>query len=687
MKIKQISYHNYRCFLDDTFDFAPNSTKNVALIIGPNTCGKTEMLVSMMWVLYGYNFDELEGNKPLYSLNQDLHDKLDVAPLGTQESCSVEMVFESDGLIYTVTRTELFTKGAPAITSQQSLSLRHTNSNGTTSLAITDVDKVLDELSRVIPPNIMDGIMFDGERMKKLNSSDKKAKDTVQGVVSQVCNQVLLESIKFDMNSVKDALRAQRTRLSRAAGNTSITQLDTRIKSLEGSVRINKQTIEKNTNTINELKARLEAIHLELAQNRTSQELEKRRNQLQDQISEKKKELEKAVDTFYKDLDEGFFLICEPLFAGVKGLLEQSNVPAGLTVEAVDSILAKGTCICGCGHPLTPKERENLLELRKQLPPENINSTLAEMVRYNELRMDDVCDKLARSYEPIEGLEEERDSLRTQINNISNLLSTGASEVLRELELERQQKQTQLEKLQSQNKSLSELVEDNNKSIAELIEKRKQSSESSEILRQIEVKEGLIGRYMDAIDKMSDLNQTQALADINKRLDKAYSQLSEDYQNGRRIYIVQYDPQKRYSLVAYNIDNRKNVIERHEKEIATLRAIGAKEEEIEERIILWMSKGSSTGQTTINTLAFSHAVLSYANQDRSTEAIEISKSYPLLIDSPFSNISNDNLKQAAAHLHEFAEQVILLTTKKDYSSVEDYIKPYVSTTIELTKKK
>ena len=59
MKINYIRYHNYRCFKDLTIKFDTTSTKNISLVMGVNGSGKTEMLFSFQWVLYGFNFKSM----------------------------------------------------------------------------------------------------------------------------------------------------------------------------------------------------------------------------------------------------------------------------------------------------------------------------------------------------------------------------------------------------------------------------------------------------------------------------------------------------------------------------------------------------------------------------------------------------------------------------------------------------
>ena len=78
MRINRIKYKNYRCFLDAEVVFETSAEKNIALLVGPNGAGKTEMLFSFWWVLYGFDFSQLQNKDAApYALNSDLHRKLE----------------------------------------------------------------------------------------------------------------------------------------------------------------------------------------------------------------------------------------------------------------------------------------------------------------------------------------------------------------------------------------------------------------------------------------------------------------------------------------------------------------------------------------------------------------------------------------------------------------------------------
>ena len=66
--------------------------KNINLILGVNGSGKTEILFSFIWALYGFDFNSLKGKEATpYALNSDVYRRLNYSVSGTKEQCWVEV--------------------------------------------------------------------------------------------------------------------------------------------------------------------------------------------------------------------------------------------------------------------------------------------------------------------------------------------------------------------------------------------------------------------------------------------------------------------------------------------------------------------------------------------------------------------------------------------------------------------
>ena len=178
------------------------------------------------------------------------------------------------------------------------------------------------------------------------------------------------------------------------------------------------------------------------------------------------------------------------------------------------------------------------------------------------------------------------------------------------------------------------------------------------------------------------------MKDVNSRINDAYAILSEDYARGKRLYVIQFDKEDKYGMVSYLQSQYDELYTRFSQDntIASYKASGLTDEEIAEKIILKIRESNSTGQSKINTLSFAKAILDYSSEARDSDSIELTKSYPFLIDSPFTELSQGNLEMSARNIHTFSEQIILMISDISLASVDNIIRPFIAKTYTLTKK-
>ena len=156
MKFLKIKYYNYRCFRDLELTFEPDGSKNIAMIVAPNGGGKTEMLFSFWWALYGFDFKKLKGKEnTAYSLNSALYHNLQNLEEQREEVCGIDLVFESDGTEYTVERREKYTRTNQGISITPSVVLSYVYENKEDSLPIEKAEEVEKILTRSIPGKIL----------------------------------------------------------------------------------------------------------------------------------------------------------------------------------------------------------------------------------------------------------------------------------------------------------------------------------------------------------------------------------------------------------------------------------------------------------------------------------------------------------------------------------------------------
>lgn len=670
--------------MDVAVSFDTTLSKNIALVMGVNGAGKTEMLFSFQWVLYGFDFKTLrEKEETPYSLNSSLYHKLEIDKHFNSIDCWVELSFTYKGLEYFVRRIETFIRINDKITSKVNVQFSHTEKNGERTVAETDIEAVEEQLSRIIPKSILEGITFDGERMKKLNIIGDQSKDTIKKVISLVTNERLFDLCSEEIKDLRGDIRKEKMRINKQSGNSTAESLEKEISDLEDIIEDNTIKLHGIDANIDKTQSIIEGISNQLTQLEEAKNLEQKRKGLEKDLEKAKKDFEQNTDIFFKRLINGYALVTDKLAEDVKLSIENIDVPAGLTVEAVKSILKRPKCICGCDMTMDVVNR--LQEMIKTLPPDNISSTILYMANQFEGEKKRTKDYLKEAYKAMKDKENEVADIKKTISEISSELATNVSETVASLELERDRQNQTMGRLQQSEERCNNEILRANKRLADAKKELKEASGNQDRIEELTAQQDVLDLYKLAIEKIGERNSELSLLSINGYLTDAYTLLSED--TGRRIYICQHDNNDKYRLVTYVKSKYDDLKIRwiNSGKIRSYENDGISESEINEKLILSVAEGKSTGQSKVNSLAFAKAILDYSNEDRSDDRLTVSHDYPFLIDSPFTELSGKNLENVATHIHTFANQIILMADDKSYGGIEHYVNRWVNSTTKLLK--
>lgn len=688
MRLSSIKYSNYRCFRDLSIDFKTIGSRNITLIVAPNGGGKTEMLFSFWWALYGFNFKKLKGKESTaYALNSALYHELNNSEQEKSATCFVELSFEAEGIEYTIKRSEEYTKRPnQGISVTQSVVLSYIKENGEDALPIEDADEVELFLNKIIPQKILSGIVFDGERMKQLSSIDEDSKNAVEGVIKHITNEELFEMCTTELEELHKSINKEIRKVCKDTKNANLGQIQTQIANFEEKLGNTRDKLEANKVYLADIVSQLDEIYKELEQHRDSQKYEQQRKQLRSDKAELEAELEKNVEEFFGDLWYGYSLITEKVIASVEEIIQQEDLPLGLTAEAVEHLLEKSECICG--NCIGDKEKDLLRALVSKLPPRNIDSTILEMARHAKLDADEMRLKLSRSHSDIKNVEKNIGKKKDEIDKISGLITEGASETIRDLEFKRKNLETErTNKKVAEDRYESDIVnyETMLKNLKIQAERAGRIDKGTAYLTQ---KDKFTDKCLKAIIAIDEYNKRVSLKHINSKINDAYANLSEDYDNvGKRLYVIQFDKKDKFGMVSYLQSQYDTTYKKWEENgmLASYRHQQKDEDEIKELIILKIRESNSTGQSKINTLAFAKAILDYSSEVREDDTTQLSKSYPFMIDSPFTELSGGNLMKSAENIHTFSEQLVLMISEDSLSGVKQYIEPYVACSYELQK--
>lgn len=684
MRFNKISFENYRCFLNGSIDFEKSPGKNMTILIAPNGGGKTETLFAFWWALYDYDFSKLTNKEQTpYALNSGLYRKLEQSEVGSSEKCSVTVEFEDNGISYQVKKWCEFRKTDKQVRVEEYREFSYYKGNGELSLPQRDSEIINKCLTRIIPKNILYGIIFDGERMQKLNTPDESSVNAIRAVINDITNVELLENCTENFMSIRRKLNKELKQVEGKKGSKSLNDiLNEESRKLEERDLLNEK-LEKNRNELETIEHELDKISNLLSKNKEVQDIENDRKSQRNALANYEKNLDIYYKNFSATLRDGYLFATEKILSDVEDIIKRYDVPQDLTVPAVKSIMKRQKCICG-----REMDKEALNELKKLislLPPDNINSTLSEVVRQTRQRIRDMKETAKNNYSLIQTCELQIKECKSNIASLSARITSidDSGESAKEaLQLEKDNSNFTLRKGALINEIPNEetKIKELSSEIDKLREQRENYKYGTNKASKINDQITYIDKCKNAVDRIKDINKETALEEINVNLENSYKLLSEDAERGRKIKIIQHNNDKRYQIAVYMEDEFNRLMNKWKEDGTYDDKInsGLSKIEIEENAILNCIDSNSTGQSKINTFAFVKAILDYSNSPKAEGGIEIKKDYPLLIDAPFGDISAGNLSKSSNELHNFANQVILMIDEDKYNSLKDAFEPYTA---------
>lgn len=211
MLIKKLTLNNFRQYIGtQEIEFTTDREKNVTVLIGINTSGKTTFIRAFEWILYGKKgFDD-----PIL-LNQNIAENLQV---GEVQSVWGSLVIEHNGIEYEITRKENYTSsGSTVRTSGTNATIAYLQPDGQTKTQIeSDFNS---NIERILPRGLSRYFFFGGERLGSISTRDD-IENSVKGLMGldvlfnarahlrQVIN-ILKKNIDFAGNQDAERIQAK----------------------------------------------------------------------------------------------------------------------------------------------------------------------------------------------------------------------------------------------------------------------------------------------------------------------------------------------------------------------------------------------------------------------------------------------------------------------------------------------
>lgn len=660
MLIKSIELYNFRQFKGkQKLTFSCDPEKNVTILLGDNTLGKTTILQAFNWCLYGKAVFPKDSN-PDFLLNYEIAQEY----AGIHQTCNVyvEIVLEHNGLEYIIRRKQPYANPYSDVWNGLESSIEISwNENGISKTVTPGSERRV--INTILPESLSEYFFFDTERVSDIGTK-KDLAEAVHGLLG-------LAPVKNARNHL-----GSRTNKSTVLGKWD-NELDksgdekagNAIKKInENNAKLDelKQLINNAEMQIEDLKKQKEEIDQKIRDNQDTAELQKCKENYEKELEEKKNELENNNREFKDYFGKKYInYLAVPLYDEALELLKKSNVDdkgiRDMTATSIYDIIARGRCICGAEiktgeNGCEPNDvYRHIMQELQYLPPEHVGTSIRnykESIESEKENTDEFLKLLNIYYSNILECRENIAIIEKKIEgiekNISNKFDMDdyeeCSENIKKL-IKRKN-----DEIANANKQIG-VLENEICSSQKAIDSLVTSSENNKKIIECMV-------YAEKICEWIDSAYNQKEIDIkNKLQDKVNEMFSKMYHGTRRVEI-----DKDYRVVLYsNVNGVEKVT------------------------------GESEGLKRVKNFAFISGLVDLAKEKASMGSGKDSiswknEAYPLVMDAPFSNADETHIKNISKTLPEVANQVIMFVMEKDWQYAEDEMKVYVGKKCYLIQK-
>ena len=640
MLIKKLELENFRQYIgSQTIEFSIDREKNVTVLIGVNTSGKTTLVRAFEWVLYGTNeFDD----KNL--LNKNVAENMQV---GETKAVKGVLTIEHDSgtgepITYVIERKQIYTCTGTSVRANVSeAKLSYFQPDGQTK-TILNTD-FYTNVERILPRRLAGYFFFGGERVGNI-ATKSDIEESVQGLMGLDVLKNAISHLKTVINKLKKSLDFSGD--SRAIeSQNKLNGALARKQECENDLNIVTEQLEYYQSEKEKYAALLRANEETAAAQKRREQLDNIIKSLEDRISRDKKDL---VSAFSRN---SFAFFSLPILKKTVEMLNSSedeteSVPE-MTAASIDYILKRGVCICGtCISEGSAAEKHLLCEKAKQ-PPESIGSLVR---RYREQAMDYISSS-DNYYEAIESriatLRSDQRELGLRIDERASLDESlkGAKDVAT-LEQQYQIAEQRAKEFDKRRESLLETIGSCKRDIS---------------------------NYEKALETLTKANQKNARISLN--IDYAQAVLdwvSEAYYSREGIVRGRLEEKVNANFAMMYHGSRTVTIDDKYR----VKYIDVTTEE-------------SDGLKAVKSFAFVSGLVDLAkealNSDSSKEANTTPQYYPLVMDAPFSNVDEIHIRNISAILSRSAEQVIIAVMQKDWEPAAEIMAHWWVNLTELKK--
>lgn len=659
MLIKSITLNNFRQFKGkQMLEFSTDVEKNVTVLLGDNTFGKTTILQAFNWCLYGVA-DFPKDSNPDFLLNLEVANE----QAGIEQKCEVyvELVLEHKNTEYVVIRKQAYVDRAygtwNALNSQLTVSYKE---NGITKQIREGEERNI--INGILPQSLSGYFFFDTERVSDI-STRKDLSEAVRGLLglAAVGNarkhlgaRTLKATAIGQWNGALDSSGDERAR----EAEETISRESDKIDSL-------REEIENANKELDSLNIKKEKIAEILRDNQNTAELQRQKQNLERQLEQEKRELDDANKQFLKLFSANSVSYFElPLMDQAKEFLANANIDdkgiRDMTEASIRDIVNRGRCLCGAqiikpeNGCLGNEAYQHVMDELQYVLPAHLGTAIMsfkELLASNERNLAQFYPTFEQLYKTI---QKHRDTIAKLEDDIARIeTSIYGKENMSSYEAD-------MNHIKESIKRMTEKIERANRDIG---------ASQSAIEQAQKVYDGLVS----ASDRNKKLIRYLAYAEkICEWIDETYAEKEQEMRSKLQEKVNTLFARMYHGERRVQIDNQYHVTlfaHMNGKEVIT---------------------GESEGLKRVKNFAFIAGLVDLAKEKASlgknNEAITWdNEAYPLVMDAPFSNADETHIKNISAVLPEVANQVIMFVMEKDWQYAESVMSIRVGKYCKLKK--
>lgn len=654
MLIEYLKMVNFRQFKEETIiNFSCDPERNVTVILGNNTCGKTTLLQAFNWCFF--NKVELPHKDML--LNYEVGNSM---PEGIQSEVSVEIGLQHGGVHYHIKRRRVFQKlNGKVVPQGQYVDMWYKEPDGQSQPILNN--QIADKINSILPEKLSSYFFFDTERVLAIGEGED-----LSAAVKGLLGLSLLDNIvkhlgkRTNASSVIGQFYKEQAQFTPDA---SVKKAIDIINDDEEKKRVLNSKIEEHKSDLESYNKRLTQLNQILSQADETQKLQKQRDGYERMLRDRKNELSRKKEDQRKLINkEGASFLLQPLIGKALAFLKKTKVDdkgiKGLTAVTLQEILRRGVCICGQKLEKDSDAYNHILKEIKYVPPASIGTLVRNYKdSLNKYREDNgsLLAELKSNYQQISSIEEDIECYSDEINKLSKQIAE--KEDLSRFEEERANVTRRL-------RELGRLKDDELGKIGSL---------------QHEINERQ--RYVDA--HLNDSTKSREL-----RVCMAYAENVSEW--------VQSIYSKRAKKVRDDLLSKVNDIFRK-------MYTGSRKVELDDKYQVklfadvngnYVESSMSEGLRRVKNFAFIAGLVALAKEKviattsgvAEEEEVDLSSEpYPLVMDAPFSNVDEKHTANIAKILPEVAEQVIMFVMQKDWNYAKKVMDDKVGARYKLDK--